>query len=177
MSRRFFPVAFGLIAISAAAAEAILDGLGRPATADDIARHGSLVGPTGVGLPPGRGTAMQGRALYLERCAGCHGARGEGTDDFPALVGGRGTLGSRAPELTVGSYWPFATTIWDYVNRAMPYPAPGTLQPDEVYALTAYLLAANQIVAVDLELNERTLPTVRMPNRDGFVPDPRPDVK
>jgi S-disulfanyl-L-cysteine oxidoreductase SoxD len=152
-------------------------GLGRPASAADFAKHNYLVGPKGAELPKGRGTAAKGRAIYLQSCAVCHGPRAEGTNDYPQLVGGQGSLKSDNPLPTVGSYWPYATTVWDYVNRAMPYQNPGTLKPDEVYALTAYLLAINGIISPDFKLNERTLPAVKMPNRDGFVPDPRPDVK
>jgi mono/diheme cytochrome c family protein len=152
-------------------------GLGRTATAVDFAKHNYLVGPKGTGLPKGRGTGAQGRAIYLQSCAACHGLRGEGSSVYPPLVGGNGSLKSDNPLPTVGSYWPYATTVWDYINRAMPYQNPGTLKPDEVYALTAYLLTLNRIVSPDFEVNEQTLPTVKMPNRDGFVPDPRPDVK
>jgi S-disulfanyl-L-cysteine oxidoreductase SoxD len=152
-------------------------GLGRPATEADFAAHAYLVGPKGTGLPKGRGTGREGRAIYMQSCAACHALRGEGTNAYPALVGGQGSLKSDNPLPTVGSYWPYATTVWDYVNRAMPYQNPGTLKPDEVYAVTAYLLALNGIVPEYFELNERTLPIVKMPNRDGFVADPRPDVK
>jgi mono/diheme cytochrome c family protein len=152
-------------------------GLGRPATPADFASQVYLVGPKGTGLPKGRGTAREGRAIYLQSCVACHGSHGEGTNEYPALVGGKGTLKSDNPLPTVGSYWPYATTVWDYVNRAMPYQNPGSLKPDEVYAVTAYLLAMNGIVSEYFELNERTLPQVRMPNFEGFVPDPRPDVK
>jgi S-disulfanyl-L-cysteine oxidoreductase SoxD len=152
-------------------------GLGRPATSADFAKHEYLVGPKGTGLPKGRGTARAGRAIYLQSCVVCHGLRGEGTNEYPALVGGKDTLKSDSPLPTIGSYWPYATTVWDYVNRAMPYQNPGSLKPDEVYAVTAYLLAMNGIVSEYFELNEGTLPQVRMPNSDGFVPDPRPDVK
>jgi S-disulfanyl-L-cysteine oxidoreductase SoxD len=152
-------------------------GLGRPATSADFAKHEYLIGPKGTGLPKGRGTARAGRAIYLQSCVACHGLRGQGTNEYPALVGGKGTLKSDEPLPTVGSYWPYATTVWDYVNRAMPYQNPGSLKSDEVYAVTAYLLAMDGIVSEYFELNERTLPQVRMPNYDGFVPDPRPDVK
>jgi S-disulfanyl-L-cysteine oxidoreductase SoxD len=152
-------------------------GLGREATTQDFAKRGYLVGPKGSGLPKGHGTAKEGRAIYLQSCAACHGQHGEGTNDYPALVGGKGSLATDKPFPTVGSYWPYATTVWDYVNRAMPYTSPGTLKPDEVYAVTAYLLALNGIVPEFFELNEKTLADVKMPNRDGFVPDPRPDVK
>jgi S-disulfanyl-L-cysteine oxidoreductase SoxD len=152
-------------------------GLGRWATTEDFIRHQYLVSPKGIGLPKGHGTGKEGRAVYMQSCAACHGLRGEGTSEYPTLVGGQGTLKSDKALPTVGSYWPYATTLWDYVNRAMPYQNPGTLKPDEVYAVTAYLLTMNGIVSPDFELNEHTLPAVKMPNRDGFVPDPRPDVK
>jgi cytochrome c len=152
-------------------------GLGRAATTEDFVKHQYLVGPKGQGLPKGRGTAKEGQAIYMQSCAACHGLRGEGTGEYPALVGGKGSLKRDQPLPTVGSYWPYATTVWDYINRAMPYQTPGTLKPDEVYAVTAYLLSMNGVVPADFESNERTLPTVKMPNRNGFVPDPRPDVK
>ena len=153
-------------------------GLGRPAAATDFSRHDFLVGPNGSGLPKGRGiAAAQGRAIYMQSCVACHGLKGEGTNEYPALAGGNGTLKSDKPLPTVGSYWPYATTLWDYVNRAMPYQNPGSLTPDEVYAVTAYVLAINGIVSEYFELNDRTLPQVRMPNFEGFIPDPRPDVK
>lgn len=109
-------------------------------------------------------------------CARCHGLRGEGNSIYPALAGGQNTLKSTHPILTIGSYWPYATTVWDYINRAMPYQNPGTLTPQQVYALTAYLLYLNKIVGERQTVNQRTLPLIRMPNRDGFVADPRPDV-
>ncbi|WP_394841249.1 cytochrome c [Pendulispora brunnea] len=151
--------------------------VGRPATAEEIAARDISVSPTGAGLPAGSGTAAQGRAVYEQRCAGCHGLRGEGVgDDYPALAGGGGTLATNHPVLTVGSYWPYATTVWDYIHRAMPYETPGTLRPDEVYAVTAYVLFLNGIVHEDAIIDARTLAAVHMPNRDGFIGDPRPDV-
>jgi S-disulfanyl-L-cysteine oxidoreductase SoxD len=159
------------------AAETARYAVGRAATPADFAKHDYLVGPKGTGLPKGRGTAMEGRAIYMQSCVACHGLRGEGVNDYPPLVGGQGSLKTDKPLPTVGSYWPYATTVWDYVNRAMPYQNPGTLKTDEVYAVTAYLLAMNRIMSEAFELNERTLPTVKMPNREGFVSDPRPDVK
>jgi cytochrome c len=134
------------------------------------------VAPDGTGLPTGRGSAREGRAIYNAQCAGCHGVRGEGIGDYPALAGGLKTLTTEQPLYTVGSYWPFATTAWDYINRAMPYQAAGTLTPDDVYAVTAYVLFLNGIVRESRVLDQRSLPHVRMPNRDGFVDDPRPDV-
>ena len=159
------------------AAETARYAVGHAATAADFAKHDYLVGPKGTGLPKGRGTAVEGRAIYMQSCAACHGLRGEGSKDYPPLVGGQGSPKSDNPLPTVGSYWPYATTVWDYVNRAMPYQNPGTLKPDEVYAVTAYVLTINGIVSEAFELNDRTLPAVNMPNREGFVPDPRPDVK
>jgi cytochrome c len=159
------------------ATETVRYGLGRAATDADFTRHDYLVGPKGQGLPKGHGTGAQGRTVYMQSCVACHGLRGEGTSEYPTLVGGQGTLKSDKALPTIGSYWPYATTLWDYVNRAMPYQNPGTLKPDEVYAITAYLLTINGIVSPDFELNEHTLPAVKMPNRNGFVADPRPDVK
>lgn len=150
--------------------------LGRPATAEEIKARDITVLPNGMGLPPGRGTARQGRSLYGTRCAICHGASGEGQGEYPPLAGGQGSLTTDKPLPTVGAYWPYATTVWDYIRRGMPYDHPGILSPDEVYALTAFVLRLSDIVGEDQVLDERTLPQVRMPNRDGFVADPRPDV-
>ena len=153
-------------------------GIGRPATAEEIAVRDISVSPSGAGLPAGSGTAAQGRPLYEQRCAGCHGLRGDGVgDDYPALAGGSGTLATSNPIQTVGSYWPYATTVWDYIHRAMPYDTPGTLHPDEVYAITAYVLFLNGIVSEVAALDAHSLPAARMPNRDGFIRDPRPDVR
>lgn len=162
---------------SLALAQQIHYGVGRPASPEQIRARDISVAPDGTGLPAGHGTAARGRALFAAKCASCHGERGEGSADFPALAGGRGTLASHEPVLTVGSYWPCATTVWDYIHRAMPYQSPGSLTPDEVYSITAYVLFMNQIVGEREELNEKTLPEMKMPNRDGFIPDPRPDVK
>ena len=151
-------------------------GIGRPVGEAEVAARDLSVFPGGAGLPRGHGTAREGRPLFAAQCAACHGANGEGRDDYPALVGGRGTLASANPLLTVGSYWPYATTVWDYIHRAMPYATPGALSADETYAVTAFLLSANGIVGEDAVLDERTLPAVGMPNRGGFIDDPRPDV-
>ena len=113
--------------------------------------------------------------MYANRCAKCHGAKGEGRDSV-ALAGGHGTLKAPKPLRTVGSYWPYATTIWDYVNRAMPLDHPGTLTHNQVYALTAWILWMNGIIGETDVLDAKTLPQVKMPNRDGFVPDARPDA-
>src|SRR6202050_992709 len=150
--------------------------LGRPATAEEIRKRGISVAPDGSGLPVGHGTVTQGRHDYQMLCANCHGDRGQGMLQYPALVGGRGTLRSKDPVKTVGSYWPYATTVWDFIHRTMPYARPGSLKPGETYAVTAFILYLNGIVDEKAELNETTLPRVKMPNRNGFVGDPRPDV-
>jgi cytochrome c len=150
--------------------------LGQPLTADQTAAIDISVLPNGDGLPKGKGTAREGAKVYATHCAACHGDQGEGRGDFAALVGGRATLAANQPMLTVGSYWPIATTVFDYIRRAMPYNTPGVLTADEVYAVTAWILEKNDILSADAVLDRRTLPRVRMPNRDGFVPDPRPDV-
>lgn len=166
----------GMLSVAAAAA-AQPRGLGRAATPAEIARVSISVAPDGTGLPPGRGTAITGRAVYEAQCAACHGAKGEGSAAFPKLVGGVGSLKTAQPVGTIGSYWPYATTVWDYINRAMPYQNAGSLNPDEVYGVTAYLLYLNGIIKQDTELNRRTLPKVDMPNQHGFVDDDRPDVR
>jgi len=133
------------------------------------------VTPDGHGLPPGSGTAAAGKAIYAARCVTCHGATGkEGPQDV--LVGGGGTLAAPKPLKTVGSYWPYSTIVFDYVRRAMPFDHPGTLPADEVYAVTAYVLYLNGIVGEHDVIDQATLPKVKMPNRDGFVADPRPDT-
>lgn len=150
-------------------------GLGRPATDQDIQQWNIDVAPTGEGLPLGRGTAKQGAAIFAARCASCHGPTGkEGPMD--RLGGGAGTLDSQHPVKTIGSYWPYATTVYDYVHRAMPFPAPQSLSPEEVYSVVAWLLYQSGIIAEETILDAYSLPSIIMPNRNGFVPDPRPDV-
>jgi len=142
--------------------------LGRPATAQEVAAWDISIPPSGAGLPAGRGTAKQGETVYVAQCQACHGAKGAGK---PAdqLVGGVGSLATAKAVRTVGSFWPYATTLFDYTRRAMPTTKPQSLTNDEVYAVTAYLLFLNGIIAEDAELNAQTLPQVKMPNRDGFV--------
>lgn len=142
------------------------------------------VRPDGAGLPPGKGSVKQGQQVYMSNCAACHGDNGEGkrvegaVGTFDRLVGGAGTLDKPNPVMTVGSFWPYATTLFDYVRRAMPFPAPQSLTTDEIYAVTAYVLFMNKIVPDDAVLDAKSLPQVRMPNRDGFITDdPRPDIK
>lgn len=164
-----------LIASAAVSAQSPPYGVGRPPTPEEIRALGSAIAPDGAGLPPGSGTVAQGRTLFAAQCARCHGPKGDG-DVGPRLVGGQGTLATPRPLKTVGSFWPYATTLWDYVNRAMPFDRPGLLDPSEVYAAVAFVLNLNGIVGEDVVMNASTLPAVRMPNRDGFVSDPRPDV-
>jgi len=142
--------------------------LGQPAAASDIVAWDISVGPDGVGLPPGGGTAAKGAAVYEQKCQACHGAKGAGQPN-DRLVGGQGTLASKTPVRTIGSYWPYATTVFDYVRRAMPYIQPQSLSNDEVYAVTAYLLHLNGIIGEQDEMNAQTLPKVVMPNRDNFI--------
>jgi len=150
-------------------------GLGRPPTEAQVKAWDIDVSPTGEGLPPGQGTVAKGAEVFAAKCASCHGSTGvEGPMD--RLVGGRGTLKTERPIKTVGSYWPYATTLYDYIRRAMPYNAPQSLKPDEVYAVVAWILHRNGIIQEDLVLNATTLPGVQMPNHSGFVRDPRPDV-
>jgi S-disulfanyl-L-cysteine oxidoreductase SoxD len=150
-------------------------GIGHLASPDLISKLDIAIGPLGDELPIGRGTVQQGRELYRERCAICHGDNGTDGPD-PVLVGGHGSLASAKPIQTIGSYWPYATTLYDYIYRAMPFVTLGSLEPDQVYSLCAYLLNANGIIADDAVIYRTTLPAIRMPNRDGFIPDPRPDL-
>jgi S-disulfanyl-L-cysteine oxidoreductase SoxD len=151
-------------------------GFGRPATPADIQRVDIDVRPDGQGLPAGGATAADGEPVYVARCAGCHGASGEGTPAGPRLIDPT-PFQAGVNQPTIGNYWPYATTVWDYVHRAMPYDAPGSLSSDEVYALTAYLLAQNGIIGESDRIDATTLPRVQMPNRESFTsPDPRPDV-
>lgn len=169
----------GMLALAcvAAAMPAVAQtyGLGRAASERDLAPWNIDVAPDGTGLPPGSGSVALGQQVYAQHCAACHGANGEGKP-ADALVGGQGTLKGSDPVKTIGSFWPYATTVFDFINRAMPYNAPQSLAPDEVYAVTAWLLHKNGIVPADTVLDARTLPQVKMPNRDGFVADARPDT-
>jgi len=150
-------------------------GVGRAARPDEIAAIDIDVRPDGRGLPRGSGTAVEGKQIYATRCVTCHGASGrEGPNDI--LVGGQESLLTQKPSKTVGSYWPYATTLWDYVRRAMPFDHPGTLPVDDVYSVTAYVLYLNAILGERDVIDQTTLPKVKMPNRDGFVRDPRPDT-
>jgi S-disulfanyl-L-cysteine oxidoreductase SoxD len=151
-------------------------GIGHGATPSQIAGWDIDVRADGQGLPQGRGSVREGERIFAETCAACHGAKGEGK---PAdrLVGGFGTLATSKPVRTVGSYWPYASTLFDYIRRAMPFNSPQSLTPDQVYAVSAYVLYLNNIVTEDTVLDATSLPRVEMPNRNGLTsPDPRPDV-
>ena len=157
------------------AAQSPTYGVGRPATPEEIRALGTAIAPDGGGLPDGSGTVAAGREVFAAQCSRCHGPNGEGVVG-PALVGGQGTLRSERPLKTVGSYWPYATTLWDYINRAMPFDQPGLLRAPDVYAAVAYILNINGIIRDDQVIDAKSLPKVVMPNRDGFIPDPRPKV-
>ena len=163
-------------------------GVGRAPTAEEVKAWDLTIPPNGQGLPPGSGTATLGKPIFAERCASCHGDKGE-DPKYRVLTGGRRTLTAAAlpkkvdwllggePALTIGSFWQYATTLWSYTNRSQPFDAPGSLTADQVYAVTAYMLYVNGIVGENDVLDAKTLPLVKMPNRDGFVADPRPDVR
>jgi cytochrome c len=157
-------------------------GVGTPLTPADLAPVFAIP-PSGAGLPPGSGTPAQGAAVYAQACAACHGdaLQGQKTIGAPALIGGRSTL-TRVPNLsttpptnlpvkTVESYWPYATTLFDYIKRAMPMNAPGSLSNDQVYAVSAYILARASIIGPNDKIDAATLPAVKMPNRNGFIAD------
>ena len=160
--------------------------IGRPATEDEVKALDIFIGPHGEGLPPGSGTVEQGQVIFIQRCAMCHGPNGEGGakdaalepagyggsdpyGDGPRLVGGIGTLGDKHPVRTIGSFWPSAPAIFEYIKRAMP-PNQPSLKPDQVYAVLAFLLNRNGIIKEDAVLDAKTLPNVQMPNHDGFIP-------
>jgi len=143
-------------------------GLGVPATPAQIVSADISIPPDGAGLPAGSGTPAQGEQVYAAKCFACHGPEGAGGIS-DRLVGGRGTLTTTAPVKTIGSYWPYATTVFDFIRRAMPYPEPHSLTSPEAYALTAYLLHLNGVIAADAVMDAKSLPRVQMPNRGNFV--------
>ena len=152
-------------------------GIGSTATPAMIAGWDIDVRPDGVGLPLGQGSVAEGEPLYEAKCASCHGLFGEGEGRWPVLAGGEGTLDTLHPEKTVGSYWPYASTLWDYIYRAMPYTAPQSLSNEEVYSIAAYVLYLNDIVEEDFVSNKETFTQVKMPNEANFFIDNRPDVQ
>lgn len=168
-------LAMAALILAAAPASAQRYGLGAALTPAAVAPWNIDIAPDGAGLPAGSGSVAAGRAVYAAQCAACHGAQGEG-GIADRLVGGVGTLKADRPVKTIGSFWPYATTLYDFIRRAMPYTAPQTLSADDVYAVTAFLLHANGIVSANTVLDARTLPAVRMPNQDGFIADHRPDA-
>jgi cytochrome c len=182
----FASIAFTLLATASPRADGYPTrfSFGETATEQDIARIAIAIPADGKGLPPGRGGYARGKEVYEVACAACHGADLKGVAGLPdmpsgnalRLVGGRGTLTSQKPTVTVESYWPYATTLFDYIRRAMPYTAPGSMSDDDVYAVSAYILAEVKIIDRSTVLDAASLPTVMMPNRDGFIADPRPEL-
>jgi hypothetical protein len=160
--------AFAVVPLAAAAETSKAPHLGISMSKDDIARWDLTIFPDGRGLPPGRGTAKEGHAIYAERCASCHGANGEGAT-AEELIGEPKPPSPENPSKAIGSYWPYPTTVFDFIRRSMPPGAPGSLSADQIYAVTAYLLAASKIIADNDEMNAETLPKIKMPNRDGFI--------
>ncbi len=165
-----------LLLAFACCAQADKSGLGTPPDAALLRAWDIDVSPNGAGLPSGSGSVSDGRRIYAARCAACNGDEGQG-QPMDRLAGGRGSLTSEQPIKTVGSFWPYATTLFDYVRRAMPFDSPQSLTPDEVYAVSAFVLFLNGIVNQDGVMDAATLSAVSMPNRNGFVSDPRPDVR
>jgi hypothetical protein len=151
-------------------------GIGRPATQAEIAGWNIDIDREGHNLPPGSGSVSHGHEVFDQQCAACHGAKGEGGVG-DRLVGGQGTLATKTPVRTVGSYWPYAPTLFDYIRRAMPQNAPQSLSNEDVYAVAAYILNLNGLVPADATLDAKSLSAIKMPNRNMFVGDPRPDVK
>lgn len=184
-------VSASLSLMTAAAAQDKSDqmqfGFGKMPTEDELS-HFLSVQPDGAGLPSGEGTYTEGRRLYAAQCAACHGMDLQGMSDgmemppemavmgTDRLIGGRGSLTLANPVFTVESHWPYATTLWDYLKRTMPLMAPGSLSDDEVYGLVAYILGEADIVPKDQVMDANSVPAVAMPNRDGFVADPRPET-
>jgi mono/diheme cytochrome c family protein len=169
MFMRELAAAAALVALCGAAA-AQSPNLGKAISPDDLATWDISIGPDGAGLPPGSGTPQQGEAVFTMKCQACHNAKGAGQPN-DRLVGGQGSLPGDKPAIkTVGSYWPYATTLFDYIRRAMPFPQSKSLSNDEVYAVAAYILNLNGVIGENETLDAKTLPQVKMPNRDGFIP-------
>jgi len=158
-----------LLALASPVAAQQSPNLGKPISPEDLASWDISIGPDGAGLPPGSGTVKQGEAVYMAKCQACHGEKGAGTPN-DRLVGGQGSLpGDKPPVKTVGSYWPYATTLFDYIRRAMPFNESKSLTKDEVYGVVAYLLNLNGVIPEGETVNAQSLPKVAMPNRDGFL--------
>jgi len=158
---------------AAKAAPAKKVGLGREAHPDEVKAWDITIRPDGKGLPPGKGSVKDGEQLYQAQCAVCHGEFGESAGRWPVLAGGRGSLKNEGPEKTVGSFWPYASTVYDYVRRAMPYGNARSLSDDDVYAITAYILSLNDVVKEDFVLTRENFAAVKLPNGEGFYDDDR----
>jgi cytochrome c len=161
--------AYAALVVGCGAAQAESPNLGKAASPEEIVSWDISISPDGAGLPPGSGTPQQGEQVYLAKCLACHGEKGSGKPN-DQLVGGQESLGpGQVPVKTIGSFWPYATTVFDYVRRAMPLNEPKSLRDDEVYAVVAYILRLNGVIGENDTMDAQTLPAVRMPNRDGFV--------
>ena len=171
-------IALAAISMASAADAAQQDpyGIGQTATTAEIAGWNIEIGPDGRGLPPGSGSVAHGREVFEQQCAACHGDKGQGAVG-DRLVGGQGTLATSKPVKTVGSYWPYAPTLFDYIHRAMPQNAPESLSNEDVYAVSAYILHLNGLLPADAVLDAKTMAAIKMPNRNMFIGDSRPDVK
>jgi len=166
--------ALAAFAVSASEAGSKKLGIGREATNEEIAGWAISVRPDGQGLPAGKGTVKDGEPLYVERCAACHGEFGESAGRWPIIAGGAGTLASHDPVKSVGSYWPYASTLLDYIRRSMPFGAAQSLSNDELYAITAYVLYLNDVIKdFNFELSDKNFATIRLPNERNFVDDDR----
>jgi len=184
--RNMMSMAAGLLLASAAWSTASAQsaagpyGFGSPVSTAELAKYFAIP-PDGRGLPPGSGNATAGAKVFAESCAACHGDKLQGNPEKgiggDRLLGGRDTLATKAPIKTVESYWPYATTLYDYVKRAMPFSAPGSLSDDEVYAVVAYILSEAKIIKPTDTMDAKTLPKVAMPNKDGFIADSRPELE
>jgi cytochrome c len=151
-------------------------GLGAPIPESEWAALLTAIPPTGAGLPQGQGTSAEGQLIYAQKCASCHGSDLQGTAAGLRLIGGRGTLTSQAPVKSVESFWPYAPSVFSYIRNTMPTDAPGALENSEVYALVAFILAQGGVIDSDAVVDANTLPLIVMPNREGFIADPRPDI-
>ena len=176
-SKVFVPMIALMACLSALAQTATYKNVGRTPTQQEIQAWNISVGPEGKELPPGSGTVQQGAALYGQKCAMCHGPNLQGSPLAPRLLKGNGTANPLQPDRTIGAYWPFATTIWDYINRAMPRNQEGSLRANEVYSLTAYILYRNGIIPETKVIDAKILPGIQMPNRNGFVPPSLQDIQ
>jgi cytochrome c len=167
-----------VLSVSVSQASERVFNLGALATPEEVAGWDIDVRPDGLGAPVGSGNAYDGEEVYLDRCAACHGDFGEGVDAWPVLAGGTGTLDSHDPVKTTGSYWPYASTMYDYIYRAMPFGEAQSLSHDETYQVVAYLLYMNDIIDDEYEVSHENIGSIEMPNQNGFVlPDPRPDIQ